>query len=586
MRSADNLRPDEAFDELVKLYRAYVGSSGGKASPDLLSSFDLRLSNTAMDIVIPALWELLDEASDGLGADVFQELADVGVRSGLGQYFTPSPVADAMADYLAPVPGESWMDPFVGSGLLLGAIAVAAKGRVTLHGSDLDHRVLGLASLEAQLRHPNAPLAVARVSALEPAQAVLRAVGAPEDGVDGIVTNPPFGAVDLVGSGTDFKLAMARQTPIEVLGLEQCFNLLRPGGRLGIVLPQSVLTNKRLERVRFYLREEARIDGVLSLPSETFAIFAGVGKASVLFATKTGGGKSVWFGRSTSIGWDTTGREMGNEDIRSTATRMRRQEPVSGLVGKQRLTAELDRNLTAEWQLRIVGDGIPLSELADKIYLGRTPARAAYCDKTDDDALRVVKVGTLTGHGVNWTDGDRSYGKSGRVVEDRLLRVGDIALTAAAHHPRYIGAKVDVIDMLPAGWEGRCMPAGEVLVIRVRPGAIEPTALLLWLRSEEGRAAIQSCITGQTAHLHPDYVAEIRVPRALAEGDFSASLGLLAESLAFRRRFEALEVEAVRRFAEQLGLHESTQSPTVNGETAHAVPTIHSNAVAEPQLTF
>jgi len=425
------------------------------------------------------------------------------------------------------------------------------------------------------------------MSALEPADAVLRAVGAPEDGVDGIVTNPPFGAVDLLGSGTDFKLAMARQTPIEVLGLEQCFNLLRPGGRLGIVLPQSVLTNKRLERVRSFLREEARIDGVLSLPSETFAIFAGVGKASVLFATKTSGGTAVWFGRSTSIGWDTTGREVGNEDIRSTATQMRHREPVPGLVGQQRLTADLDRNLTAEWQLRIVGDGVPLSELADKIYLGRTPARAAYCDKTDDGALRVVKVGTLTGHGVNWTDGDRSYGKSGRIMEDRLLRIGDIALTAAAHHPRYIGAKVDVVDMLPAGWEQRCMPAGEVLVIRVRPGAIEPTALLLWLRSEEGRAAIQSCITGQTAHLHPDYVAEIRVPRTLVEGDFSEPIGLLAESLAFRRRFEAVEADAAQRFGSKMsGLDEQANPPLVRSETVGDLGTPRSGPVAEAQLTF
>ena len=52
---------------------------------------------------------------------------------------------------------------------------------------------------------------------------------------------------------------------------------------------------------------------------------------------------------------------------------------------------------------------------------------------------------------------------------DRLLQIGDIVLTAAAHHPRYnIGAKVDLIATL-------FRPAGTVAASRAaKPHVIPP----------------------------------------------------------------------------------------------------------------
>ena len=38
--------------------------------------------------------------------------------------------------------------------------------------------------------------------------------------------------------------------PAEVLFVEKCLNVLKPGGRLGIVLPRSVVTNSGLEVAR------------------------------------------------------------------------------------------------------------------------------------------------------------------------------------------------------------------------------------------------------------------------------------------------------------------------------------------------
>lgn len=562
LRSADNLRPDEAFDELVKLYELWSERRVIDSDAALVAA-DINLSAAALGVALPRLQALLS-ADDVVAADLFQELADVAVRSGLGQYFTPGPAARAIAAFLDPKPGECWMDPFCGSGLLLGEVALVTPD-VSLHGTDLDPRVLRLAALEGRLRHPGTSLSLARTSALADRQDVLAAVEAPAEGVDGIVTNPPFGALDLQGEGIAglFALASAGVNAVEVLGLEQSLRLLRPGGRIGIVLPQSVLSNKRSDIVRAHVAEVARIDGVLSLPPETFGLFKGVGKASVLFATKRSdtvdkSHQIVWFGLSRSIGWDATGRPGEPEDVTSTALAMRDRIAMSGAV-EPRTRPDTVRNLTVEWNLRSRVGGSALGDLTGAIFTGRTPPRREYCewDPADPDVLRVLKVANLTGAGINWAAGDRSFARFKRLPEKKLLHVGDVVLTAAAHHPRYIGAKVDLVDELPDDGSP-CVACGEVMVIRCTPD-LSPRTLVLWLRTLEGRAAIQACSTGQTAHLHPDYVADVVVPTAVLAADMGLANELLTEGLRRRRAFEAVTAEASEVFA-----------ATLRGDTASA----------------
>jgi hypothetical protein len=160
----------------------------------------------------------------------------------------------------------------------------------------------------------------------------------------------------------------------------------------------------------------------------------------------------------------------------------------------------------------------------------------------------MLKVGDLTGNGIDWSPGERSHAAFPRPVTTKLLELGDIALTAAAHHPRYIGAKVDVVDVIPNQYGDRVMPCAEVLVIRPDRAKINPAALLLWLRSDEGRAALQACVTGQTAHLYPDEVAQIEIPQTVLEGDHSRAINLLRESLRLRRESEAAASAAREEF--------------------------------------
>lgn len=72
----------------------------------------------------------------------------------------------------------------------------------------------------------------------------------------------------------------------EILFIERCLALLKPGGRLGIVLPEGVFNNPSLAYVRAFCEDRAYISAVVSLPQETFYSSGASVKASLLFMRK------------------------------------------------------------------------------------------------------------------------------------------------------------------------------------------------------------------------------------------------------------------------------------------------------------
>jgi type I restriction enzyme M protein len=72
----------------------------------------------------------------------------------------------------------------------------------------------------------------------------------------------------------------------EILFIDRCLSLLRPGGRLGIVLPEGIFNNPSLAYVREFCENRAFIRAVVSLPQETFLSSGASVKASLLFMQK------------------------------------------------------------------------------------------------------------------------------------------------------------------------------------------------------------------------------------------------------------------------------------------------------------
>ncbi len=105
---------------------------------------------------------------------------------------------------------------------------------------------------------------------------------------DVIVTNPPFGSkipIDDEHILRQFELAhiwtfdgeiwtvtdeLRKSVPPEILFVERCTQLLKPGGRMGIVLPDSILGSPGLGYIRTWLIRNHKILASIDLHADTF----------------------------------------------------------------------------------------------------------------------------------------------------------------------------------------------------------------------------------------------------------------------------------------------------------------------------
>ena len=74
---------------------------------------------------------------------------------------------------------------------------------------------------------------------------------------------------------------------MEYIGLERCFQFLRPGGKLAIVLPDGLLKNKNSKYVRKWVEGVAEIKTIISLPEEAFQSFGAMVKTSLCIFQKS-----------------------------------------------------------------------------------------------------------------------------------------------------------------------------------------------------------------------------------------------------------------------------------------------------------
>lgn len=103
---------------------------------------------------------------------------------------------------------------------------------------------------------------------------------------DMIFTNPPFGSKVAVAKAIAEKYTIGGgATAPEILFIEQCYNFLKPGGKLAIVLPDGILGNPNNESVREWVLKRFKLLASVDLPVEAFLPQVGV-QASLLFLQK------------------------------------------------------------------------------------------------------------------------------------------------------------------------------------------------------------------------------------------------------------------------------------------------------------
>lgn len=101
---------------------------------------------------------------------------------------------------------------------------------------------------------------------------------------DMVFTNPPFGTKVEVDQEIAARYELSSKAP-EVLFIEACYNFLKPGGKMAIVLPDGILGNPNTESVRLWILQHFKLLASVDLPVETFLPQVGV-QASLLFLQK------------------------------------------------------------------------------------------------------------------------------------------------------------------------------------------------------------------------------------------------------------------------------------------------------------
>ena len=320
---------------------------------------ELQLDSEILQHVMRSLsFELIEARSDPIG-DAFEVFAGSESKARNGQFFTPRNAVELLVEMVDPQPGETVIDPACGAGGFLASVTRrfqlqgmstddARKAVGSLYGIEKDEYLSKLARLHVSLLsggHPNVvcgdSLALSTDSGTELHESM------PVSGYDVVLTNPPFGVKIVAASQevlTRFDLArrwrvrngqlrptteVRSKVPPQVLFVERCWSLLREGGRLGMVMPESLLSNKSYRYVVEYLRTRGTIGAIVGMPE---ALFKTSGKGGT--HTKTclmtfvkghhqDAGKMVFMAEAKWCGKDSRAREIPQDDLPEIGVRFK-----------------------------------------------------------------------------------------------------------------------------------------------------------------------------------------------------------------------------------------------------------------------
>jgi len=331
-RSGTGEPTEEVKKRIVGLFRDVK-----QAYDDVFDEGDLitlDADNLAYVVGELQIYCITEAARDAVG-DAFEVFIGPALRGSEGQFFTPRNVVKMMVDILDPQPGEMIIDPACGSGGFLivalehvwqelerqaeekkwSPVLLDRKRREAaskfFRGIDKDSFLAKVTKAYMAIIGDGRGGVFCENSLLPPAEWHPRTQEAIRLGnFDVLFTNPPFGTkIPIKGqhilsqyelgykwkknkqSGVMERTAMLHDDqPPQLLFLERCLQFLKPGGRMGIVLPESVFGNPTYEYVIAYIRSRAKVIGVVSMPEELFKTSGKGGthcKTCILFMEKT-----------------------------------------------------------------------------------------------------------------------------------------------------------------------------------------------------------------------------------------------------------------------------------------------------------
>ena len=302
-----------------------------------------KLGDKTLSYCVESLQKLeLSGSSRDVMGEAFETLIGPFLRGDEGQFFTPRTLIELAVRMVNPKENELILDPACGAGgFLISAMQHISKTNSKYNGKgilgiDKDTFLSEIAqcyliicggdkSFIANENSLDVPLNWSKIS-----NASIQ-LGT----IDVIVTNPPFGAkIPVTGEELLKQYELGRKwkknvdgdfeqteklldkQPPQILFIERCLQFLRPGGRLAIVLPESILGNARERYVRQFTRTEANVVAIVDCPIETFQPGTSTKVGLLILQKKTENSKQedVWMAISETCGHDRRGKVIYRED--------------------------------------------------------------------------------------------------------------------------------------------------------------------------------------------------------------------------------------------------------------------------------
>lgn len=282
-------------------------------------------------------------------------LAEIQSAGKNGQFRTPRHIIQLIVTLVDPKLGEEVCDPACGTGgFLLGAYQhiltqhTSAEHRFmgedgierglvgdrltdprqwealkerTFHGSDFDTTMVRIGLMNLLLHGIDRP----KLGYMD----TLSKRYEERERYDVVLANPPFkGSIDKGDIHEELRL---KTTKTELLFVNRIINLLRVGGRAGVIVPDGVLfgSSNAHRDLRKILVDECELQGIVKLPPGVFKPYAGVSTAVLLFA-KGGRTEHVWYYDMQADGWslDDKREKVAENDIPDAIARWKARDPT------------------------------------------------------------------------------------------------------------------------------------------------------------------------------------------------------------------------------------------------------------------
>ena len=583
--------PAEAFDEMSKLMFAkiydekytkideYYGFQAGTNEAATTVSDRVRLIYSTVQEKEPGVFREPISVPDRIVFEVVKVLQDISLtrtdldskgrafekflgkifRGDFGQFFTPREVVDFIVKFVDVGYKDLVIDPACGSGgFLLYAIKHIIEKAEQEYGDDskeviwnfshsnvfgieVNRRLARIAMMDMVIHedgHTNIECndALGGYSTFEARNSI------EPNKYNILMTNPPFGSRirretkdyfdDYLLSRNDASKSKPSEMS-EIFFIERCIDLIKPDGRLAIVLPDSAFTNKSYIQVVEYIKSNTIIEAVISLPQHTFIPFGSMAKTSVLFLRKrnqTSKDKDnfVFMAHVEKVGYDANGRTEDNHlpIVLDEWHKFRVDEHYPEyteilpelwitIVPSSKLEDKLDVEAYSKEYMDYLNtlkdyrrdDRFSVVRLDDicfgeKIFAGVGPATEDY---VLDAGIPIIKtaavrkvenrVGIIEWHKVTCVNYEK-YKNS-----PKMLKQYDILIQSVAHTKDYIGDKVTIVDQIPEGID-KLLALGKFLVIRPDPALVNPYYLFLFLASPYAQLQYKHYTRGMTAEIY------------------------------------------------------------------------------------